>query len=53
MDGEVLARGNGAYGDGSKDLMSYGPFVEVTVEKGLATIFCPQPKSTVPRDLYI
>lgn len=53
VDGEVLARGNGAYGDGSKDPMSYGPIIEVTVDKGLATMFCPQPRSSVRRDLYI
>lgn len=41
LDGEVLARGEGAMGDGSKDPMIYGPPIEVTVEKGLATIFCP------------
>lgn len=41
VDGEILARGRGSVGDASNDLMSYGPPVEVTVEQGLATIFCP------------
>lgn len=40
LDGEVLARGQGAYGDGSNDPMLYGPVIQMTVEKGLATIFC-------------
>jgi hypothetical protein len=31
----------GAYGDGSNDPMLYGPTIDVTVEKGLATIFVP------------
>lgn len=41
VDGEILARGRGSVGDASNDLMAYGPPVEVTVEQGLATIFCP------------
>ncbi|CAM6086943.1 unnamed protein product [Calypogeia fissa] len=41
LDGEILARGQGAYGDGSNDPMLYGPTIDVTVEKGLATIFVP------------
>lgn len=41
LDGEVLARGQGAYGDGSNDPMLYGPTIDITVEKGLATIFVP------------
>ncbi|KAL3677363.1 hypothetical protein R1sor_027311 [Riccia sorocarpa] len=41
LDGEVLARGQGAYGDGSRDPMHYGPAIDVNVEKGLATIFAP------------
>ncbi|KAH7299890.1 hypothetical protein KP509_24G035100 [Ceratopteris richardii] len=40
LDGEVLARGAGAYGDGSKDPMCYGSSIYITVEKGLATVFC-------------
>ncbi|MCO5573971.1 hypothetical protein L7F22_027749 [Adiantum nelumboides] len=40
LDGEVLARGKGAHGDGSNDPMLYGPMLEMTVEKGLATVFC-------------
>lgn len=42
LDGEVLARGDGAYGDGSGDLMQYGPVIQMMVKQGLATIFCPQ-----------
>ncbi|CAM6086948.1 unnamed protein product [Calypogeia fissa] len=38
LDGEILVRGQGAYGDGSNDPMLYCPNI-VTVEKGLATIF--------------
>ncbi|KAL2652375.1 hypothetical protein R1flu_020503 [Riccia fluitans] len=41
LDGEVLARGQGAYGDGSHDPMHYGPTIDVHVEKGMATIFAP------------
>lgn len=41
LDGEILARGQGAYGDGSNDPMLYGPTIDVSVEKGLATIFVP------------
>lgn len=41
VDGEIMARGRGSVGDASKDLMSYGPPVEVSVRQGLATIFCP------------
>ncbi|CAK9874031.1 unnamed protein product [Sphagnum jensenii] len=41
LDGEVLARGRGAFGDGSKDPMVYGPTIEVSIKRGLATIFRP------------
>jgi len=41
VDGEVLARGEGAFGQNDATLMSYGPTIEVTIEKGLATVFCP------------
>lgn len=41
VDGEVLARGEGTLGQNDATLMSYGPTIEVTVEKGLATVFCP------------
>lgn len=41
IDGEILARGRGTVGDGSTDIMTYGPSVDVTVAQGLATIFCP------------
>ncbi len=41
LDGEVLARGCGAFGDGSKDPMVYGPTIEVSIKRGLATIFRP------------
>ncbi|KAH9549445.1 hypothetical protein CY35_10G020600 [Sphagnum magellanicum] len=41
LDGEVLARGCGSFGDGSKDPMVYGPTIEVSVKRGLATIFRP------------
>ncbi|KAL5987016.1 hypothetical protein ACLOJK_041879 [Asimina triloba] len=40
-DGEVLARGEGTYKYGKKDLMYYGPF-QMTVDKGLATMFSPR-----------
>eukprot|EP00249_Psilotum_nudum_P025719 c30552_g1_i1 orf=600-2051(+) len=42
LDGEVLARGHGTFGHGCGDAMLYGPPIQITVEKGLATIFCPQ-----------
>lgn len=41
-DGEVLARGEGTYKYGQKDLMSYGPPIQMTVERGLATLFAPR-----------
>uniref|UniRef100_A0A0C9QN40 sphingosine kinase n=1 Tax=Wollemia nobilis TaxID=56998 RepID=A0A0C9QN40_9CONI len=41
VDGEVLAMGKGSFGNSDGHLMSYGPPIQVTVEKGLATIFCP------------
>lgn len=41
VDGEVLAMGKGALGSNDGHLMSYGPPIQVTIEKGLATIFCP------------
>ncbi|KAH9290297.1 hypothetical protein KI387_034414 [Taxus chinensis] len=41
VDGEVLAKSKGSSGDNRAHLMSYGPPIQVTVEKGLATIFCP------------
>ncbi|KAG0570231.1 hypothetical protein KC19_6G146200 [Ceratodon purpureus] len=41
IDGEVLARNRDSMGDASNDIMQYGPPIEVTVEQGLATIFCP------------
>ena len=41
IDGEVLARNRDSVGDASNDIMQYGPPIEVTVEQGLATIFCP------------
>lgn len=41
VDGEVLARGEVAFGQKDTYLMSYGPTIEVTIKKGLATIFCP------------
>ncbi|KAF9614122.1 hypothetical protein IFM89_015384 [Coptis chinensis] len=40
-DGEVLARGEGAYKCEVKDLMTYGP-MKITVDQGLATLFCPR-----------
>ena len=41
LDGEILARGKGSMGDSSRDPMVYGPRIEVTMQKGLATLFCP------------
>jgi len=41
VDGEVLARGKEKFGQNDGNLMSYGPTIEVTIEKGLATMFCP------------
>lgn len=41
LDGEILARGKGSMGDSSRDPMIYGPRIEVTMQKGLATLFCP------------
>ncbi|XP_024519675.1 sphingosine kinase 2 [Selaginella moellendorffii] len=41
VDGEVVTRGWGAVGDGKGDPMSYGPTIEVCVEQGLATLYCP------------
>ncbi|KAI3937099.1 hypothetical protein MKX01_015314 [Papaver californicum] len=40
-DGEVLARGEGAYRYENKDLMTYGP-LQITVDQGLATLFSPR-----------
>lgn len=40
LDGEVLARGSGAHGNASGDPMLYGPVIQMTVEKALATMFC-------------
>eukprot|EP01018_Ginkgo_biloba_P022428 Gb_00257 [translate_table: standard] len=41
LDGEVLARGQGAFGNNTTDPMLYGPAIQVTIEKGLATVFSP------------
>jgi sphingosine kinase len=41
LDGEVLARGQGSHGDASNDPMVYGPTIEVSIQQGLATLFCP------------
>ncbi|XP_068668783.1 sphingosine kinase 1-like isoform X1 [Aristolochia californica] len=41
-DGEVLARGEGTYKCGQGDLMAYGPPIQMTVDKGLATLFSPR-----------
>ncbi|KAG9452754.1 hypothetical protein H6P81_005658 [Aristolochia fimbriata] len=41
-DGEVLARGEGTYRNGQGDLMAYGPPIQMTVDKGLATLFSPR-----------
>ncbi|KAM0872386.1 hypothetical protein ACQ4PT_038775 [Festuca glaucescens] len=43
VDGEVIARGEGAYGRNQhQDLMAYGPSVQMTVHQGLATVYCPK-----------
>ncbi|XP_039130660.1 sphingosine kinase 2-like isoform X6 [Dioscorea cayenensis subsp. rotundata] len=43
-DGEVIARGEGTYECSLQetDLMTYGPPIQMTVDKGLATIFSPK-----------
>ncbi|TVU38410.1 hypothetical protein EJB05_11778 [Eragrostis curvula] len=42
-DGEVLARGDGSRADDEPEhLMSYGPPIQLTVDRGLATIFSPR-----------
>ncbi|KAG0477227.1 hypothetical protein HPP92_013631 [Vanilla planifolia] len=42
VDGEVVAKGEGIYVCGQEgDLMAYGPPIQLTVDKGLATIFSP------------
>ncbi|KAH7675809.1 sphingosine kinase protein [Dioscorea alata] len=43
-DGEVIARGEGTYECSLQetDLMAYGPPIQMTVDKGLATIFSPK-----------
>jgi hypothetical protein len=43
VDGEVIARGEGAYGrNKNQDVMAYGPSVQMTVHQGLATVYCPK-----------
>lgn len=39
-DGEVLARGRGAYKCEQKTLMAYGK-LQITIDQGLATLFSP------------
>lgn len=39
-DGEVLARGKGAYKCDQKTLMAYNK-LQITVDQGLATLFSP------------
>ncbi|KAH7662344.1 Sphinganine kinase protein [Dioscorea alata] len=42
-DGEIIARGEDAYACHQiESLMAYGPPIQVTVDKGLATIFSPR-----------
>lgn len=42
-DGEVLARGDGPRAGGEPEhLMEYGPPIQLTVDRGLATIFSPR-----------
>lgn len=43
-DGEVLARGDGTYECHQRvgDLMTYGPPIDMFVDRGLATIFSPR-----------
>lgn len=40
VDGEVLARGKGAYKCNEETLMSYGKII-IKVDQGLATLFSP------------
>lgn len=43
VDGEVVARGNGVDMCGQEgDRMAYGPPIQLTVDKGLATVFSPR-----------
>ncbi|KAL0911248.1 hypothetical protein M5K25_019373 [Dendrobium thyrsiflorum] len=43
VDGEVVARGEGIDLCGQEgDLMAYGPPIQLTVDKGLATVFSPR-----------
>lgn len=43
VDGEVIARGEETYKHGKQaDLMTYGPPIQLIVDKGLATIFTPK-----------
>ncbi|CAO2194899.1 unnamed protein product [Urochloa humidicola] len=43
VDGEVIARGEGAYGKSQhRDMMAYGPHIQLTVHQALATVYCPK-----------
>lgn len=43
VDGEVVARGEGVDLCGQEEfLMAYGPLIQLTVDKGLATVFSPR-----------
>jgi sphingosine kinase len=43
VDGEVIARGEGTYGKSQHrhDVMAYGPSIQLTVNRALATVYCP------------
>ncbi|KAL6614371.1 hypothetical protein ACP70R_036641 [Stipagrostis hirtigluma subsp. patula] len=42
VDGEVIARGEGTYGKNQhQDLMAYGPPIQLSVHRALATVYCP------------
>uniref|UniRef100_A0A0E0C8J6 sphingosine kinase n=1 Tax=Oryza meridionalis TaxID=40149 RepID=A0A0E0C8J6_9ORYZ len=43
VDGEAIARGEGTYGKNQKqDVMGYGPSIQMTVHRALATMYCPK-----------
>jgi sphingosine kinase len=42
VDGEVVARGEGTYGKSQHhDVMAYGPSIQLTVHRALASVYCP------------
>lgn len=42
VDGEVIARGEGTHGKSQdQDVMAYGPPIQLTMHRALATVYCP------------